>query len=358
MRSAKKWVVALAPLLVTIAAQLLYHDYLARGPGIPEASIETLGRIWPMTRDLLTAHEGSAVWFATNLAQMSGYLGIFVVFPAVAGFFRRPAAAWTVLAVAIFAATLSLGWLPPYRDNNVLDVAGIGPFTIGNGLVHAARIDRNKGLLWNLAGLLASIGIVVLIATISHTVRELGRCCRRRRAVLIFLSSLVLMYLIPLAITDYSDRYFLFVFPFVLAWHFVAAGRRSAFELPRIRLVSALVPVLAIGLLSAMAVHDYFAWNRARWSAIAYAEKQLGANALTMDGGFEYNGYHNFEARAKLPRIPGKSWWWVDDDKYLVSFEQKPGYRTLRSEAVDAYCSCTPRYVFLEEKEMEGISSP
>ena len=358
MRSARSWSVALAPLLVTIGTQELYHGYLASGPGIPEASITTLGRIWPMTRDLLTAHDGSVAWFATNLAQMSGYLGIFIVFPAAAGFFDRPTLAWAVFAAAIFAATLSLGWLPPYRDNNVLDVAGIGPFTIGNGMEHAAPIDRSRGSSWILAGLLASIGIAILVATIVRTVRMLGQCCRRRRAVLIFLSTLVLMYLIPLAITDYSDRYFLFVFPFLLAWHFVASGRRSGFELPRARLVFALVPVLAIGLLSAMAVHDYFAWNRARWADIAYAEERLGANALTMDGGFEYNGYHNFEARAKLPHQAGKSWWWVEDDKYLVSFEQKAGYRPIRSEIVDGYFSCTPRLVFLEQRLREDVGAP
>jgi len=162
------------------------------------------------------------------------------------------------------------------------------------------------------------------------------------------------MYLVSFAITDYSDRYFLFVFPFLLGWHFVATGPRSGFELPRTRLVFALISVLAIGLLSAMAVHDYFAWNRARWTAIVYAEEQLGANSLTIDGGFEYNGYHNFEARHKLPIEPGKSWWWVDDDRYLVSFEQKAGYRTIRSEAVDAYCSCTPRFVFLEQRLREN----
>jgi len=350
MRSAGSWGVALAPLLVTIGTQELYHGYLANGPGIPEASIATLGRIWPMTRDLVTAHDGSVAWFLTNLVQMSGYLGIFIVFPAAAGFYGRPNLAWTAFAVAVFAAMLSLGWLPPYRDNNVLDAAGIGPFTIGNGMEHAAPIDRTRGLLWTLAALLASIGIAILAATIVRTVRALGSCGRRRRAVLIFLSALILMFLIPLAITDYSDRYFLFVFPFVLAWHFVASLRRSGVELPRARLALGLVPVVAIGLLSAMAVHDYFAWNRARWAGIAYAEERLGANALTMDGGFEYNGYHNFEARARLSRAAGKNWWWVDDDRYLVSFEQKPGYGTIRREAVDAYCSCIPRFVFLEQR--------
>jgi hypothetical protein len=349
MRSAGSWVVALAPLLVTIGAQELYHGYLAGGPGIPEASIATLGRIWPMTRDLLTAHDGSLAWFLANLAQMSGYLGIFIVFPAAAGFSGRPGLAWTVFAVAVLAATLSLGWLPPYRDNNVLDAAGIGPFTIGNAMEHAAPIDRTKGMFWTVAALLASIGIAVLAATIVRTVRMLGSCCRRRRAVLIFLSTLILMFLVPLAITDYSDRYFLFVFPFVLAWHFVA-NRRRGVELPGARLALGLIPVVAIGLLSAMAVHDYFAWNRARWADLAYAEERLGANALTMDGGFEYNGYHNFEARARLPRAPGKSWWWVDDDRYLVSFEQKPGYRTIRQEAVGAYFSRIPRRVFLEQR--------
>jgi hypothetical protein len=96
---------------------------------------------------------------------------------------------------------------------------------------------------------------------------------------------------------------------------------------------------------SAAATHDYFAWNRARWDAIRAAEK-LGATPDTLDGGFEYNGYHRFE-RNPRDKVPGKSAWWVKDDQYVVAFIPVAGYEEIATFPVRRWLPRTPPVVRL-----------
>jgi hypothetical protein len=100
--------------------------------------------------------------------------------------------------------------------------------------------------------------------------------------------------------------------------------------------------------LGVAATHDYFAWNRARWRAIAEAERR-GATPATLDGGFEYNGHFGFE---RLPRayVSGKSWWWVRDDRYVVAFSVVPGYAERARFDVRRWLPRTPPAVYLLER--------
>ena len=74
---------------------------------------------------------------------------------------------------------------------------------------------------------------------------------------------------------------------------------------------------------------EYLDWNRARWRAIAYLASDLGAGREQIDGGFEYGGWLNFDARFRHDRR-GTSWWWVVDDRYAVAFEPIQGYDVLQ----------------------------
>ena len=105
--------------------------------------------------------------------------------------------------------------------------------------------------------------------------------------------------------------------------------------------------LLLTGILSAVAVHDYFNWNRARWRLIHYAETELGARPASMDGGFEYNGFNNFESEKNAARKINKSWWWVVDDRFAVAFGLMPGYSSIRHVHVRGYLPTTPPVVYL-----------
>jgi hypothetical protein len=99
--------------------------------------------------------------------------------------------------------------------------------------------------------------------------------------------------------------------------------------------------------LSAAALHDYFSWNRARWQAIAYAESRFGAGPSNIDGGFEFTGFYNYESRKIAGSAPGKQWWWVVDDQFLVSLSPKISYEQISRFPVKRWFTTTPPDIYL-----------
>jgi hypothetical protein len=72
------------------------------------------------------------------------------------------------------------------------------------------------------------------------------------------------------------------------------------------------------------ATHDYLSWNRARWLALRHLTEENGVPPREIDGGFEFNGLYAYDPEYR--RRPPKSFWWVQDDKYVLSFGPLPGY--------------------------------
>lgn len=63
--------------------------------------------------------------------------------------------------------------------------------------------------------------------------------------------------------------------------------------------------------------HDVFADLRAREKAISYVSRKYSANSHQIDAGFSYGAMHNYDYY--FTQKPGKNWWWVHDDKYLIT---------------------------------------
>jgi len=78
---------------------------------------------------------------------------------------------------------------------------------------------------------------------------------------------------------------------------------------------------------SVIAVHDYFAWNQARWGGLQ-ALLAEGVSPHRIDGGYEFNGWALYEPHYR--QQASKSWWWVDDDEYQTASGPRPGYHVER----------------------------
>jgi hypothetical protein len=338
---------AVLPFALALASATAYHLYLLDGPGLPTAQHEVESRVLPMLANAFAGREGARAAVAANVLSMTGYLGLMSLgWFAWWGMGGAPRTLrWIVMgggAVAAAAALVFL-WLPPYRDHFVIDAAGIGPFTLYDGVPRDLfAFDRSPGVLWRVAGIGAAFGAVgwatLGLASIADIVRK-GRAASREQ---VFALVVVTAYLVPFAITDYFDRYLLFVLPYAFALWAIAWPHVDT-HVPRVRSGIAITWIVAMLALSSVATHDYFAWNRVRWQAIALAES-LGATPDTLDGGYEYNGYRSDEGRS---RVPGKSWWWVKDDLYIVSFSLLPGYREIRRLPVPAWLPRTPAEIYL-----------
>lgn len=349
-RSWRNMIIATMPALVAMGAEFVYQTWLAAGTGIPLAQRAIHCRASHFVMLLLNLDVHRWTKFAQKSLEMTGYLGLFLVGPLAAYFLsheeKRANIARIVLAAfVVFVICLSFNWLPPYRINNLITVTGIGPYTLLDGMVDDSSTPHSKGFFWQAAGALASLGMVLLLYALMKMRTAFHRLSRTASAALVMFSAITLCYLLPFAITDYFDRYLLFVCPFLYAAIVLILNHVT--ETPIRAWGYALSCFMLMGLLSAAVVHDYFSWNRARWAMIHHAETELGANSFDLDGGFEYNGFHNFESRKKVGGDQGKSWWWVVDDMYRVSFGLMPGYSSIRHIVVDAYLPTTPERVHL-----------
>jgi hypothetical protein len=342
--------VGVLPFAVAIGAELAYHSYLAMGPGVPEAQEFVHGRVLPALLKTFVNEDRYALWVASNVATLGGYLGLFVAPWALwRGALTRGKERWTLLATAaLLAFMIAGGWLPPFRspsEHNLIDAAGIGPQLVYDAWRGTpASLDRSAGWLWRCAGVAAAYGITVLVVAAGRTVRALSSGAVADRADRLYLVALLGGYLAPFVLTDYVDRYLLFVLPFALTLIARCWPERNSATLS---IAASTWIVLALGL-SVAATHDYFAWNRARWEAIRAAER-LGATPDTLDGGYEYNAYYRFEIKPRTIRAD-KSWWWVADDRFVIAFSVPPGFVERARFAVDRLFARTPPVVYLLER--------
>ena len=339
--------IGIAPLAVTACAEVAYHIYLALGPGVPEAQTYIEGRVLPAVLLFLRNENRYAEWVVSNAASIAAYLGLFVAPWALwRGMLLRSKQRWGLPVVAALAVVaLASGWLPPYREHQLITASGIGPQLLYDAWPgNPPTADVTPGLVWRIAAIVACYGLVALVAAIAPACYRVAADLKRGQGERLYMVALVAAYLAPFVLTDYIDRYLLFVLPFLLALCSLGSDGPSL-PFARIAAVAWLTLVLAWGV---AATHDYFAWNRARWDAIHLAEG-LGANPDSIDGGFEYNGYYRFEHKPRMTG-QGKSWWWIADDRYAVAFSVPPGFSERKRFEVRRWLERTPQAVYLLER--------
>ena len=83
--------------------------------------------------------------------------------------------------------------------------------------------------------------------------------------------------------------------------------------------------IILMAIFSIITTHDYLAWNRARWQALHDLTVEENIPTTHIDGGFEFGGWYNFH-EIEVEIDTQKSWWWVTEDDYILTFSEIPGY--------------------------------
>jgi len=141
-----------------------------------------------------------------------------------------------------------------------------------------------------------------------------------------FLLLITVIYLGPTIFGKLFDRYLIPIIPF-LAGFLVLFLPPDALRFKSMRYGLIMSILLAFSLFSVFGTRDYLAWNRTRWEALDDLMSKEQAKPQSIDGGVEFNGFYLFNDGFKMR--PGKSPWWVVDDRYLITFNPLPGYRIL-----------------------------
>jgi 4-amino-4-deoxy-L-arabinose transferase-like glycosyltransferase len=222
----------------------------------------------------------------------------------------------------------------PYLPNVLYDF-GVGALTLRDTLFlglpppHSAITGSpvagffNGGLVVVLTALLGGAWIGVLRQPHDNRIRFVLAC-----GALLALGSL-------LHASYYFDRYLLPILPFATAAALLGARHPSEDRIGGV----AWTALALTAYFSIAGTHDYMAWNRARYAAVDRLLAE-GVSVEEIDAGMEFGGWNS---AAKLDRWPsdaevriganvdGKSWWWVVDDRYVVSMQPLDGYE-IRSE--------------------------
>ncbi len=142
---------AVLPLAAVFAAEFAYRSYLVHGPGMPgSAQTTTLGHYFDRASGKLVGEMPvTGAGSGRSRCRSQFYLGLFVApWLAFVGFGADPKGRRAVLlaAAAIAVGDVRVRWFPPWRENNVIDAAGIGPFTLYDAIPRGlAALDRSPG---------------------------------------------------------------------------------------------------------------------------------------------------------------------------------------------------------------------
>jgi hypothetical protein len=323
----RTFAVSLVPFGLGAAALSLYERWLAATTGVPLQYHYGEKRL---IAALTSGVVNETIFFSVNAATALVYTGAFLapILPLLAPETRRAriaAAVWGGASLAISLLLLSAGRLMPLSGDVLYDF-GMGPTTLHNaygpGVHPFPRAPVGVWLVVTLAGVFG--GGVLLWRVVTALVQF--RDWRTFAAAAAFV-----VYMLPNALGGFFDRYFIYFVATGLLLLLAgragpAAARPAAPARPAAWLAAAvLVPVAWF---SVAATHDYLAWNRARWQAISDLVNVDGAPRDHIDGGMEYNGLYFFSGY--YTRVPGRSWWWVENDDYMVAFAPVEGYEALR----------------------------
>lgn len=117
-----------------------------------------------------------------------------------------------------------------------------------------------------------------------------------------------------------------------------------------------LVWIFVYFLFSNLLIRDYFVWNKAKWGALTFLTKEMNISPREIDGGFEFNGW--FLATAEPPiKADGsnsdKSWWFVDRDTYLLSFNEIPNYSVVKRLGYTQLLPYKQQFIYINKKNNE-----
>lgn len=268
-----------------------------------------------------------------------------------------------ILGLLSFTLLYRLRELMPLSEN-VISIAGIGPMTLKDIFILHYPDVALPNSFWLLITAISLMGGALLISVGGMFVVRLGPVfwpgkMNDGQTVLTFLFLSALIYMAPILIGGFFDRYLVPAIPFLAA---SLAGFWLKDGVQPQGIDAKIAPGIAWLLIGGFAVfticgtRDYFTWNRVRWAALNDLMENKSITPKDIDGGFEFNGLYLYSPNYQW--TPGKSWWWVKNDRFVVAFGALPGYSILRVYAYQKWLPPSEGSILLLEKNTNNNSSP
>ncbi len=329
-------------------------------PGIISLSVLFLFSHWLSRQQTLPVDFGTISVIVTNffsdffyyLWERLGYIVFYVVTIAVpVSFFgfpelwrsatkRRKYLVLLIIVPLLFFVNNIFYTLPL---GNVVFNFGIGPRTLKDTYYNLVDLYRIPKDLINVFNLFLLLSIVPFGFRLLDKTGRLIRLLRRQNtpphelATLSIIVFIVLYAVFLIFNRTIFDRYFLPLYPFIL----ILALPDGKWAPAKKHMYLSTVYLLLVAGFSLAATHDYHSWHKSRREAASFLSDRMKVPVSMIDGGFEFNGW---TSRDHFRRKPGtnytrfsKSFWFVDDDPYLVASTRLPGYQRLTGFPVSSF---------------------
>lgn len=266
-------------------------------------------------------------------------ISFFLFFHFVKQLNRKELGLLAITSIVSIAATLKAFGI--YPIGNIAELFEIGPRLIKAG-GDAINGDWAKALhLLNYTVAVVSLNLLLFFALKRR--KEKTALFSNGTSKLIYLS-IAFGYLLFISVSNaYFDRYVLPLALLIFLFMLPSLG-----ELKRRTKVVSTGLIFLIYTLSLIENLDYFNWQKKRLAAIRYIYAK-GASADEIDGGFEFNGW--VKKNNRYPSDKTKSWWWVVDDKHIVSASRIENTRTDTAFVYQRFIPFKKDTVFVLSKE-------
>lgn len=97
------------------------------------------------------------------------------------------------------------------------------------------------------------------------------------------------------------------------------------------------------------AAYDILQIYRARATALSHLTDRMKVPPQKIDGGFEFNGWHFYDPKAVAK--PGKNWWWVVEDEYIVASSELKYYTTIYKVPYTRLLPMGKRWMYVMKKD-------
>lgn len=327
-----------------------YRSWLEHTQGLPELFDDARHRMMKTINSGLTGFVGT---FAKNLMYVFLFIGLYS-FPAI--FLKLKIILFKdkkndiintlLLCSPLLLILISLILIPGFTStagNFLTDFVFCGNFNYNpfRGSIISHDAIKHIAVIIGLFGI-AMYGLLII--------KEYKGIIKKTIAnpEIFFLIILVIIYVSPILIAGVFNRYLIFLIPFViLISELMNKGIPETKKFRFIQIVSICVMII----ISLGASRDLMETGRAKWEALNYLTNAMKIPAAEIDGGFEFNGWNNYDPGYIQQK--DKNWWWVIDDKYMVSTELKPGYEMLKEYEYSMLLApgARHRYMILLRKE-------
>jgi len=354
---------AFAPLLVCIVLQLGFRIWLSSNDQLPSMYGHQITQIKEVLS--LPLPDISKI-FWEHVLHSSLYFCIFLSpLLLLALYYRNEELLVNRILLTIFIAIIA--WLVLSKLGlprwpllaNVMGKYGLGPMLQHGYVGYVASFNSAVKVFWKLIGV-ASIWFAGLTLWITYiSCRNLLDSYKNktidlaRIRMLILFVSVTLIYCMPtFLVPGLYDRYLLL--PILSCGILIQLTIKAMPNFSKLRASIIILMVAFAGLITAMATHDYLAWNRVRWLALNYLIHEKGISPEKIDGGFEFNGMYLYSNDPAL--MHGSKGWWVVDNEYLISFSSEiltksEGYHVEESYPVATYLPFSPDHIFVLHKK-------